>query len=69
MTRLQPTKQGTSTTPRPHRVLNLLVRIMHRFSSRSAESTGLTRRAIEAPASVLYGTLRRLTERNNSQAE
>ena len=37
---------------------------MHRFSSRSAESAGLTRRAIEAPASVLYGTLRRPTERN-----
>ena len=37
---------------------------MHRFSSRSAESAGLTRRATEAPASVLYGTLRRPTERN-----
>ena len=37
---------------------------MHRFSSRSAESAGLTRRATEATASVLYGTLRRPTERN-----
>ena len=37
---------------------------MHRFSSRSAESAGLTRRAIEPPSSVLYGTLRRPTERN-----
>ena len=37
---------------------------MHRFSSRSAESADLTRRATEAPASVLYGTLRRPTERN-----
>ena len=37
---------------------------MHRFSSRSTESAGLTRRATEAPASVLYGTLRRPTERN-----
>ena len=34
----------------------LLARIMHRFSSRSAESAGLTRRATETPASVLYGT-------------
>jgi hypothetical protein len=37
---------------------------MHRFSSRSAESTGLTRRATETPASVLYSTLRRPIERN-----
>ena len=37
---------------------------MYRFSSRSAESTGLTRRATEAPASVLYSTLRRPIERN-----
>ncbi len=41
-----------------------LARIMHRFSSRSAESAGLARRATKAPASVLYGTLRRPTERN-----
>ena len=34
---------------------------MHRFSSRSVESAGLTRRATEVPASVLYGTLRRPT--------
>ncbi len=37
---------------------------MYRFSSRSAESTDLTRRATEAPASVLYSTLRRPIERN-----
>ncbi len=35
---------------------------MHRFLSRSDESDDLTRRAIEAPANVLYGTLRRPTE-------
>ena len=44
-----------------------LARIMHRFSSRSAESAGLTRRASEAPASVLYGTLSRPTERNTGR--
>ena len=32
---------------------------MHRFSSRSVESAGLTRRSTEAPVSVLYGTLKR----------
>jgi len=37
---------------------------MHRFSSRSAETADLTRRVTEAPASVLYGTLRGPTERN-----
>jgi len=42
---------------------------MHRFLSRSDESTDLTRRAIEAPANVLYGTLRRLTERNTGRAD
>ena len=46
-----------------------LARIMHRFSSRSGESGDLTRRATEAPASVLYGTLRRPTESQHSQAE
>ncbi len=40
-----------------------LARIMHRFLSRSDESADLTRRATEAPANVLYGTLRRPTER------
>ena len=42
---------------------------MHRFSLRSAESAGLTRRATEAPASVLYGTLRRLNERNTVRTD
>ena len=42
----------------------LEARIMHRFSSRSAESTVLARRATKAPASVLYSTLRRPIERN-----
>ncbi len=37
---------------------------MHRFLSRSDESDDLTRRATEAPANVLYGTLRRPTECN-----
>ena len=37
---------------------------MHRFLSRSDESADLTRRATEAPANVLYGTLRRPTECN-----
>jgi hypothetical protein len=44
-------------------------RIMHRFSSRSDESADLTRAGApacgsEAPANVLYGTLRRPTECN-----
>ncbi len=39
-------------------------RILHRFSSRSDGSAGLTRCAPKAPASVLCGTLRRPTERN-----
>ena len=37
---------------------------MHRFSSRSAESVVLARRATEATAGVRYGMLRRPTERN-----
>ena len=32
-----------------------LARIMHRFSSRSAESAGLTRRATEAPRKSTVG--------------
>ncbi len=39
---------------------------MHRFSSRSDD---LTRRVTEVPASVLYGTLRRPTERNTGRAD
>ena len=46
-----------------------LARIMHRFLSRSDESAGLTRRATEAPANVLYGTLRRPTECNTGRAD
>ena len=42
---------------------------MHRFLSRSDESAALTRRATEAPANVLYGTLRRPTERNTGRAD
>ncbi len=42
---------------------------MHRFSSRSDESADLIRRATEVPANVLYGTLRRLTERNTGRAD
>ncbi len=42
---------------------------MHRFSSRSDESADLTRRAIEAPANVLYGTLRRSTECNAGRVD
>ena len=42
----------------------IVARIMHRLLSRSGESAGLTRRATEPPARVLYGTLRRPTERN-----
>ncbi len=41
---------------------NELARIMHRFLSRSDESADLARHATEAPANVLYGTLRRPTE-------
>jgi len=37
--------------------------------SRSDESDDLTRRAIEAPANVLYGTLRRPTECNAGRAD
>jgi len=44
-------------------------RIMHRFLSRSDESDDLTRRATEAPANVLYGTLRRPTECNAVRAD
>jgi len=46
-----------------------LARFMHRFLSRSDESADLTRRATEAPANVLYGTLRRPTERNTGRAD
>jgi hypothetical protein len=46
-----------------------LARFMHRFLSRSDESADLTRRATEAPANVLYGTLRRPTERNTGGAQ
>ncbi len=42
---------------------------MHRFSSRSDESADLTRRATEAPANVLYGTLRRPIECNAGRAD
>ncbi len=42
----------------------LLAGFMQRFLSRSDESADLARRATEAPANVLYGTLRRPTERN-----
>ena len=46
-----------------------LARIMHRFLSRSDESDDLARRTIEAPANVLYGTLRRPTECNAGRAD
>ena len=42
---------------------------MGRFSSGSDEGADLTRRATEAPANVLYGTLRRPTERNAVRAD
>ncbi len=42
---------------------------MHRFLSRSDESDDVTRRATEAPANVLYGTLRRPTECNAVRAD
>jgi hypothetical protein len=42
---------------------------MHRFLSRGDESADLTRRATEAPANVLYGTLRRPTECNEDRAD
>ncbi len=48
---------------------------MHRFSSRSDESADLTRAGApafggsEAPANVLYGTLRRPTECNVGGAQ
>ncbi len=42
---------------------------MHRFLSRSDESADLTRRGTEAPANVLYGTLRRPTECNAVSAD
>ncbi len=42
---------------------------MHRFSLRSDESADLIRRATEAPANVLYGTLRRPTECNAVRAD
>jgi len=41
---------------------------MHRFSSRSGESDDLARPTTEAPANVLYGTLRRPTECNAGRA-
>ncbi len=43
--------------------------IMHRFLSRSDEGADLTRRTAEAPANVLYGTLRRPTECNAGRAD
>ncbi len=51
-----------------------LARFMHRFLSRSDESADLTRAGApacgsEAPANVLYGTLRRPTERNTGRAD
>ncbi len=59
-----------------------LARIMHRFSSRSDESTDLSARPASgypprarapvcgsAPANVLYGTLRRPTKRNTGGAQ
>ncbi len=51
-----------------------LARFMHRFLSRSDESADLTRAGApacgsEAPANVLYGTLRRPTERNTGGAQ
>ncbi len=47
---------------------------MHRFSSRSDESANLTRVGApacgsEAPANVLYGTLRRPTECNADRGD
>ncbi len=42
---------------------------MHRFLSRSDESADLARRATEAPANVLYGTLRRPTECNAGRSD
>jgi len=42
---------------------------MHRFSSRSDERADLARRATEAPANVLYGTLRRPTECNAGRVD
>ncbi len=42
---------------------------MHRFSTRSDESADLARRATEAYANVLYGTLRRPTARNAGRAD
>jgi len=60
------------TSPRSNRDIvireqslkNGLARISHTFSSRSGGRAGMTRRMTEAPASVLYGTLRRPTECN-----
>ena len=51
------------------RLVGTLAQIMHRFFSRSDESADLTRRATEAPANVLYGTLRRPTECNAGRAD
>jgi hypothetical protein len=51
------------------RLVGTLAQIMHRFFSRSDESVDLTRRATEAPANVLYGTLRRPTECNAGRAD
>ncbi len=47
----------------------LKARISHTFSSRSGGRAGLTRRATEAPANVLYGTLRRPTECNTVRTD
>ena len=49
--------------------IRFLARIMHRFLSRSDESADLARRATEAPANVLYGTLRRPTECNAGRSD
>jgi hypothetical protein len=51
------------------RLVGTLAQIMHRFFSRSDESADLTRRETEAPANVLYGTLRRPTECNAGRAD
>ena len=47
----------------------ILARISQSGSSRSGGSADLTRRATEAPASVLSGTLRRPTERKAVRAD
>ncbi len=56
------------------RLVGTLAQIMHRFFSRSDESADLARAGApacgsEAPANVLYGTLRRPTECNAGKAD